>query len=75
MLKTRRNNGEVIGKKQKQRSDKGEKRAHKGGDEGSSDEEPQLKKKQALMRKNAQSQLPPTYQSRELVDEVFNEED
>ena len=44
MLKTRCDKGEVIGKKRKQRLDKGKKRAHKGGNKGSSDEEPQLKR-------------------------------
>ena len=73
MLKTRHDQGEVIGKKRKQRLDQGKKRTHKGGNEGSSDEQPQPKKKH--MRKSAQSQLPPTYQSCGLVNEVFDEED
>ena len=39
MLKTKRDSGVVVGKR-KQRSDKGKKRAHKGDEEDSSNEEP-----------------------------------
>ena len=71
MLKTKRGDGEIIGKKRKQRSDKGKKRTHKGGDDGS-DGEPRPKKRRTPT-KSAKSQLPPTYKSNEVVHSDLDE--
>ena len=73
MLRTKRDKGEVIGKKIKQRLDKGKKTARKGGDKGRSEEEPQPKKRCVPTMKSTKSQLPPTYKSCEFVDEVLDE--
>ena len=75
MLKMKRDNGEVIGKKRKQRSDKGKKRGRKDDGEGASNEEVQPKKQRVATRKSAASQLPPTYRSHEAVNEEMDGED
>jgi hypothetical protein len=74
MLKTKRDAGDPIGKKRKQRSDKGKKRSRQGV-EDISDGEPQKKKKRAAMSKSATSQLPPAYKSRNFINDESDDDE
>jgi hypothetical protein len=84
MLKIKRDAGEVVGKKRKERSDKGTKRSRKAlGDDDGSDSGPDDNNKPAPPKRQrkrnlkgtASSKVPPTPKSKEFISEEEEEEE
>jgi hypothetical protein len=74
-LKALRESGQIIGKKRKERSDKGKKRAHAGEQGGGQQEKT---KRRAILRSNkssSSSQVPPAPKSRAFIDDEDDDDE